>query len=728
MTRLQFVAAFPVLFWLVGLSSAAEKTPGLHADVEFATPDGGSLTLDAFVPEGRGPFPTCILVHGGGFTKGDKQTFIKPLFEPLSKAGFAWFTINYRLAPQHRWPACADDVEAAIRWVRAHAAEYKVDPARIALVGESAGGHLVSYVGARGRAETRVAAVVPFYAPHDLELQVRSRGELGTSMTALLGLTELNDAAWSRLKEASPSTYIASDLPPYLLIHGDQDPTVPYEQSVRFQKQTRAAGNTCDLITIAGGVHGMGGWSKLGSDYSQQMIAWLQKTMPATRNAPAASGVATTAPRRPNFVVMLVDDLGYGDLGIHGAREIATPHIDSLARQGVQCTSGYVSGPYCSPTRAGLLTGRYQQRFGHEFNPSLLANGGAGQGLAVSETTLATRLQQAGYATGLVGKWHLGEEPQFHPQQRGFQHFFGFLTGSHSYLTSEDAARGPIYRGREKVPFTGYLTDVLAQEAGTFLQTNKDRPFCLYLAFNAVHTPMHAPDEALAKFSGESNEQRRTYLAMLSRLDAAVGHVLTRLHDLGLDEHTLVFFLSDNGGPTTKFAANGSRNPPLRGSKGDTWEGGIRVPYLVRWKDHLPAGRKYEHPVIQLDIAATVLAAAGVETGDAALDGVNLLPHLTGQQQPPPHDALYWRFGSQMAVRQGDWKLVRPSRGLKEYEDIAREPMLFNLKDDIGEQRDLAAQHPDKVQSLQTAWNGWNAKLIPPAWPATAGGRPVRMP
>jgi arylsulfatase A-like enzyme len=431
----------------------------------------------------------------------------------------------------------------------------------------------------------------------------------------------------------------------------------------------------------------------------------------------------------PNIVLILADDLGYADLSIHGARDIATPHIDSLAKQGIRCTSGYVSGPYCSPTRAGLMTGRYQQRFGHEFNPVLLANGGQGQGLAVQETTIANRLQAAGYATALIGKWHLGEEEAFHPQGRGFEEFFGFLTGSHSYLTSDDPQRGPIVRGKEKVPLNGYLTDVLAQEASSFIQRNQQRPFFLYLAFNAVHTPMHAPAEVLDKFSGEANEQRRTYLAMLSKLDDAVGRVLAKVRELNLDEQTLVFFLSDNGGPTTKFAANGSRNAPLRGSKGDTWEGGIRVPFLARWKGRLPAGKTYDQPVIQLDITATALAAAGVEAGsDQKLDGVNLLPHLEGKNNGSPHEALYWRFGSQMAIRQGDWKLARPSRGAKEYEDIATEPLLFNLASDIGEQHDVAAQHPEKVRELQAAWNRWNAGLASPRWPATAGGRPVPMP
>ena len=269
----------------IGADAAEPAIPALRTDIEFAKVGDVSLTLDAFVPEGAGPFPTCILVHGGGFVRGDKQSYIKPLFEPLSTAGFAWFTINYRLAPQHRWPACAEDVETAIRWVKAHAKDYKVDIGRIALIGESAGGHLVSWVGTRAKEDTRVAAVVPFYAPHDLELQVKHRNMLGESMTALLGLTDLNDDAWKRLREVSPSSYVHKGMPPFLLIHGDKDPTVPFEQSPRFQKQMKDMGNQCDLITIPDGVHGMGSWDKLNSDYRVQLIAWLKTTLKAKDDA-----------------------------------------------------------------------------------------------------------------------------------------------------------------------------------------------------------------------------------------------------------------------------------------------------------------------------------------------------------------------------------------------------------------------------------------------------------
>lgn len=253
------------------------KLEGLRENIEFARVGEETLRLDAFVPPGDGPFATCILVHGGGFTKGTKRSYITPIFEPLAKAGFVWFTIDYRLAPKHRWPACADDVATAIRWVKEHAAEYKVDPNRIALIGESAGGHLVSYAGVKGEGATRVAAVVPFYAPHDLESQVRRRGKLGDGPAGLLGTNELDDAAYARLKEISASTYVTEKLPPFLLIHGDKDEQVPFEQSEKFRAKMLAAGNVCELLTIPGGAHGMGGWDKLGSDYKVRLVDWLKE-------------------------------------------------------------------------------------------------------------------------------------------------------------------------------------------------------------------------------------------------------------------------------------------------------------------------------------------------------------------------------------------------------------------------------------------------------------------
>jgi len=409
-------------------------------------------------------------------------------------------------------------------------------------------------------------------------------------------------------------------------------------------------------------------------------------------------------PSRPNILILLADDLGYADVGFHGCKDIPTPNLDAIAAGGVRCSNGYVSGPYCSPTRAGLLTGRYQQRFGHEFNPA-----GGGQGLPLSETTLADRLKAAGYATGLVGKWHLGSQAPFHPQKRGFDEFFGFLGGARTYLPGKPG----LLRGTEAVEEKEYLTDAFAREAVSFIDRRKEKPFLLYLAFNAVHTPMDATDERLKRFEAIENKQRRTYAAMLSAMDDAVGKVMEKIRSAGLEEKTLVFFFSDNGGPTMQGTTiNGSRNDPLRGSKRQTLEGGIRVPFVASWKGRLPAGKVFGLPVIQLDLHATALAAAGVEAKpEWKLDGVNLLPYLEGRQEGAPHDALYWRFGAQMAIRKGGWKLVKVESG---------PAALHKVDEDMGESADLSVPGADKVKELQSLWDAWNAQLAKPLW---GGGR-----
>jgi arylsulfatase A-like enzyme len=430
--------------------------------------------------------------------------------------------------------------------------------------------------------------------------------------------------------------------------------------------------------------------------------------------------------RKPNILIILSDDHGYADVGFHGCRDIPTPNLDSLARSGVRFSNGYVSGPYCSPTRAGLLTGRYQQRFGHEFNPGGTDSGNFG--LPLSETTLADRLKSAGYVTGIVGKWHLGGAPQFHPQRRGFDEFFGFLGGAHPYFPGQGA---PIYRGTDAVEEQKYLTDAFAREAVSFVERHKRDPFLLYLAFNAVHTPIHASDDRLARFASIKDESRRKYAAMLTALDEGVGKVLDTLRAAGLERDTLIVFHSDNGGPTMRGTTiNASRNDPLRGSKRTTLEGGIRVPFVVSWKGSLPEGVVYEQPVIQLDVLPTVLAAAGVKVEPQwKLDGVNLLPYVKGEIARPPHDALYWRLGQQTAVRRGDWKLVRYDRTVDETtgqsdpqaEARVTQPRLYNLARDLGEKEDLATAHPEKVAELQSLWNSWAAELKEPLW------RPARQ-
>jgi len=422
------------------------------------------------------------------------------------------------------------------------------------------------------------------------------------------------------------------------------------------------------------------------------------------------------AAAKPNVLVILADDLGWGELGCQGfTKEIPTPNIDGIAANGVRFTSGYVSGPYCSPTRAGFMTGRYQQRFGHEFNPGPAEQAVDNFGLSLKETTIADRMKSAGYATAWIGKSHLGYKPEFHPQKRGFDYYYGFLGGAHSYLDNEDAAN-PIMKGTEKVPAVTYTTEQFTSEAVDFINRSKDQPWFVYLAYNAVHSPMHATEKYLSRFSSITDKKRQSFAAMLSAMDDGVGSVLSKIRELGQEENTLVVFFSDNGGPTPQTT---SQNGSLRGFKAQTWDGGIRVPYLMQWKGRIPAGQVDDRPVIQLDIHPTALAAAGVRVDPAwKLDGVNLLPFATGENKAAPHESLYWRFGEQIALRQGDWKIVkaRDMEGDALSKPGAEGVALYNLKDDIGEKNNLAASKPEKLKELSDAWNTWNSPLMAPQW------------
>lgn len=413
---------------------------------------------------------------------------------------------------------------------------------------------------------------------------------------------------------------------------------------------------------------------------------------------------------RPNIIVIIGDDMGYADVGCHGCKDIATPNIDAIARNGVRFTNGYVSCPVCSPTRAGLTTGRYQQRFGHEFNPG--PPPGSLQehvGLPRSEVTIANVLKSAGYVTGLVGKWHLGMAPHFHPFKRGYDEFFGFLHGGHSYVEPGLGTFNPILRGTRSVDEKQYLTDAFSREALDFIERHFREPFFLYLSYNAVHTPLQGPQRHKNSFPQISDAKRRTYAGMMTAMDEGIGHILATLKSLDIEENTLLFFISDNGGPTQ---ANGSSNSPLRGTKGMMYEGGIRVPFLVQWPGRLPAGQVYDQPVIALDILPTAAGAAGAKLPkDRPIDGVDLLPYLTGKKNGAPHEILFWRAGENHAVRKGNWKLVT----------MGGETGLYDLAADVGESTDRRQDKPGIFDELKQQFTRWNAQMAEPLW-----GRPVR--
>jgi arylsulfatase A-like enzyme len=435
----------------------------------------------------------------------------------------------------------------------------------------------------------------------------------------------------------------------------------------------------------------------------------------------ALSGWVDAAPpgRRPNIILIVADDLGYAELGCQGATDVRTPHIDSIARHGIRFTSGYVTAPVCSPSRAGLLTGRYQQRFGHELNAIGPQNRLPHVGLPTSEKTIADDFRAAGYATGIVGKWHLGGTEPYHPERRGFGEFFGFLHEGHFYadgrhddvvslLRTDEPPyddQNPVLRGTQPVGDFGYLTAAFTREAVAFIDRHRDRPFFLYLPFNAVHSPMQATEADLGRFPEIKDRKRRIFAAMLAALDEGVGAVLGKLREAGLTGDTLIVFLSDNGGPTAELT---SSNAPLRGGKGELYEGGVRVPFLMQWEGHLPGGVVDARPVSSLDVLPTALAAAGIKPDVGKRDGVDLMPYLRGGNDRPPHERLFWRYGGMAALREGRWKLVRDG-GQKPWE-------LYDLKKDVGESDNQVARKPEVVGRLTATWERWNSGMIQPLW------------
>jgi arylsulfatase A-like enzyme len=347
------------------------------------------------------------------------------------------------------------------------------------------------------------------------------------------------------------------------------------------------------------------------------------------------------------------------------------------------------------------MTGRYPTRFGHEFNGN-----GPNFGLPLAETTVADRLKALGYATAIVGKWHLGDQPHLYPTKRGFDEFMGSLANPGSYYEP----RQWVDSLNRITPGKGfYTTEAFADRAVDWIERNKERPFFLYLPFNAEHAPLHATEKYLARFPEIKEEKRRTFAAMLSAMDDAIGRVLAKVREIGAENNTLIVFFSDNGGPTPSTT---SSNGPLHGFKATTSEGGTRIPYMMQWKGKLPAGKIYEYPVFQMDLHPTFVVVAGGTIDPAwKLDGVDLMPYLTGKNSGRPHQALFWRFGEQWAIRDGDWKLVASRVD-------QNKPRLINLAEDIGEAKDLSSTEPQKLADLTAQWKAWNAEQKPPLWGA----------
>jgi arylsulfatase A-like enzyme len=423
---------------------------------------------------------------------------------------------------------------------------------------------------------------------------------------------------------------------------------------------------------------------------------------------------------RANVIIILTDDQGYADVGFNGCKDIPTPNIDRIAKSGVVFTNAYVSYAVCAPSRAGLITGRYQDRFGYSRNP-LYRPFDSNIGLPLTEQTLPELMQQAGYKTMGIGKWHLGVHEKFRPWKRGFDEFFGFLGGGHRYLPGDytiadqnaatnegESYRTKLIRNNTVVEETDYLTDALSREAVQFIERNSRQPFLLYLAYNAPHAPLQATAKYLDRFPNISDPKRKTYAAMVSAVDDGVGTVLNKLQQLNLTQNTIVIFLSDNGGPEND---NGSNNGPLRGGKGALFEGGIRVPFAIQWPARIKANSLYEQPVISLDIFATIAASVGnVVTPANKLDGVDLLPYLTKTKQGPPHEYLFWRQYDQKNYA------VLHSPGLKEVILKDSSLSLYNLTADVAESINTAGKNAAAIKKIEQQRKKWEAQMIPPAF------------
>lgn len=409
----------------------------------------------------------------------------------------------------------------------------------------------------------------------------------------------------------------------------------------------------------------------------------------------------------PNLVVIMADDMGYRDASCYGCVDFQTPELDRLAAAGIRLTQGYVSHPYCSPSRAGLLTGRYQQSFGHEHNPPYREDSDR-IGIDVGTELLPGILQDHGYATGLVGKWHLGAGPPFRPAVRGLGSFYGFLGGGHDYFQAKAVPQeyqGLLWRDDQQVSDSiEYLTDDLTREAQSFIQRNQNQPFCLLVMYNAPHAPDQVSDRYLKQVADIPHPGRRKYAGLVKGVDAGVGQIRRTLEQLKLTERTIVVFLSDNGGRRAV-----SDNRPLRGGKGWLHEGGVRVPFIVSWPGQLPESQTDDRPVSALDILPTALAAAEIPI-PPGVTGVNLLPYLKREKLEAPHPTLFWRVcgGKGFAIRHEDWKLVH---------DVGMiQGRLYNLKMDPGEDQDLRDRFPEKYDALKSRYDEWSSGLEVPRW------------
>jgi arylsulfatase A-like enzyme/acetyl esterase/lipase len=733
-----------LLLTVTALRAQSDASLGLRrtADVIYTKHDGVALTLDVIQPakpNGAG----IIRIVSGGWRSSHRNM----AGGPWPQAGYTTFVVVHGTQPRFNPEEISQDILRAVRFVRANAAKYGVDPEKLGITGSSAGGHLSLMVATRGgpgnpaatdpveRESSAVRAVACYYPPTDF-LNWSADGEVAVGigglswLSAAFGSEAVTPEGRARIGRAiSPITGVHAGQPPVFIVHGDADTVVPLSQAERFFRRAQEAGARVELRVRRGAGHG--GWTEMKED-DARMVEWFDQHLlgrtPAQPFAYATAALPSTTPKRPdpvppNVIVIYADDLGYGDLGCYGSPTIRTPHLDRLAAEGMRFTDFYSAAEVCTPSRAALLTGRYPPRNGMAGGRRVLFPNSEG-GLPPDEITLAEALRGRGYATAHLGKWHLGIHAGSRPNDQGFDFSYGLPYSNDmdgrpglprgaaaSATPPADGWNVPLLRNGEVVEQPADQTTLTARytaEAVRFIRENRARPFFLYFA----HTFPHVPLFASPAFRGRS--RGGIYGDTVEELDASVGELIATLRATGIAERTLVIFSSDNGPWLTQKTQGGSAGL-LREGKGSTWEGGMRVPGIAWWPGRIGPSVMTD-PASTLDVFPTVLALAGAPLpADRVLDGRDLAPVLFRQQARPPQPFFYYRGETLMAVRLREWKLhFLTQAGYGEPTAKTHEPpLLFNLGTDPGERFDVAAAHPEIVAELKAAAAAQQAAMQP---------------
>jgi arylsulfatase A len=685
----------PMLFLLLTPSGYGQQPPasapnptslpGAESRV-YKTIGETKLHLHVFQPAQRKKnerLPAIIFFFGGGWTNGTVRQFVTHS-EYLASRGMVAVVADYRVKSRHGVTPleCVADAKSAIRWLRAHAADFGVDAQRIAAGGGSAGGHLAAS-----------AALAIGFDEKGEDLKISSAPNALVLFNPALDLNapRLREMIGEKALDISPLRLVRQGAPPTIIFHGTADTTVPIKQAEDFCAAMKKRGSRCELKSFEGRGHGF-------FNYGRGDNSDFNATLRATDEFLVSLGYLNAQPaaRRPNVLLIITDDQGYGDLALHGNEQTSTPTLDKLGRESIRFDRFFVS-PLCAPTRASLLTGRYSLRTG----VSGVAEGQ--ETMRAEEVTIAEALRDAGYRTGLFGKWHNGEHYPFTPNGQGFQEAFGFNLGHwNNYFDTT------LKRNGRSVKTKGFITDVLTDAALKFISAKHDQPFFCYLSYNAPHAPFQVPDKYFDKYKAKGlDDYLASVYGMVENVDDNVARVLGRLDELKLRDNTIVIFMTDNG-------PNGQRfNGGMRGVKGSLHEGGSRVPFFLRWPARFKQPRLIKQIVAHVDVFPTLLELSNAPKPETLpQDGRSLVPLLEGKEENWPDRMLFTQHRlnpNTGAVRTARYRIVNEGRGWE----------LFDMESDPGQKKNIAAEQPEVTKRLTTAYEAWRLEV----WPQTRSSR-----